>query len=251
MPLSGRALALRFLLPLCVLLSGCGSLVAASRSGVSQAVALSSTNQPGQGTLEPVRDPSVIYVNGTWYLFVTDNPAWKGSLPILCSSDATSWHQCSSVFPQMPSWIPARLRGVSNLWAPDISYFHGEYHVYYTASLANTENTLIGLATNTTLDPSDPHYGWVDHGVVLESHDGDSINVLDPNILTDADGRVWLSYGSYWGGIAQREIDPATGLLKDASTPQINLAARPSVAHHPIEGSSQLFHDGYYYLFVS
>jgi arabinan endo-1,5-alpha-L-arabinosidase len=140
---------------------------------------------------------------------------------------------------------------VVNLWAPDISYFDGEYHVYYTASLANTENTLIGLATNTTLDPTDPNYKWVDRGEVLESHDGDTINVLDPNILTDGDGRVWLSYGSYWGGIAQREIDPGTGILKDSTAAEMRLAARPSVPVHPIEGSSQVYHDGYYYLFVS
>lgn len=225
--------------------------MAAAHSAPSAALALTSNTNAAEGSVSPVRDPSVIHVSGTWYLFITDNPAWTGSLPILCSQDAASWHQCGSVFPQMPSWIPAKLPGTSNLWAPDISYFNGEYHVYYTASLVDTENTLIGLATNTTLDPSDPNYHWVDRGMVLESHAGDSINVLDPNILTDSDGRVWLSYGSYWGGIAQREIDPATGLLKDPTAAQINLAARPSVPVHPIEGSSQLFHDGYYYLFVS
>lgn len=253
MRLPWRALALRLLLPVCVLgLTGCGAGVqAASRASAAAALALTSNSDSAEGTVEPVRDPSVIHVNGTWYIFITDNGAWSGSLPILCSQDTTSWKQCGSVFPQMPSWIRAKLPGISNLWAPDISYFNGEYHVYYTASLANTESTLVGLATNTTLDPSDPNYHWVDRGMVLESRPGDQINVLDPNILTNSDGRIWLSYGSYWGGIAQREIDPASGMLKDASAQQINLAARPSVAHHPIEGSSQLYHNGYYYLFVS
>jgi arabinan endo-1,5-alpha-L-arabinosidase len=246
------------LLPVCVVLAGCsGAGVEAARTGVSAAtnvaagLALTASAGAGEGTLEPVRDPSVIHVNGTWYLFITDNAAWTGSLPILCSQDAVSWKQCGSVFSQLPGWIAARLPGVVNLWAPDISYFNGEYHVYYTASLAGTENTLIGLATNTTLDPTDPNYKWVDRGVVLQSKTGDTINVLDPNVLVDSDGQVWLSYGSYWGGIAQREVDPATGMLKDASAVEIGLAARPSVPVHPIEGSSQVFHDGYYYLFVS
>ncbi len=250
----GRAPALCLFLPLCVCVLTVGCAAGgqpAARATASAAVALTSNTDAGEGTVEPVRDPSVIHVNGTWYLFITDNPAWTGSLPILCSQDTSSWQQCGSVFPHMPSWIPAALRGVKNLWAPDISYFNGEYHVYYTASLENTENTLIGLATNTTLDPSDPNYRWVDRGMVLESRAGDPINVLDPNILTDSDGRIWLSFGSYWGGIAQREIDPGTGLLKDASAAQVNLAARPAVPIHPLEGSSQLFHDGYYYLFVS
>jgi arabinan endo-1,5-alpha-L-arabinosidase len=247
----GRAIALRLLLPLCVLLTGCTSAVIAGPRAGAAATAVTADAGSGEGTVEPVRDPSVIHVNGTWYLFITDSAAWKGSLPILCSQDTVAWHQCGSVFAQMPGWIAKTLPGVVNLWAPDISYFNGEYHVYYTASLANTENTLIGLATNTTLDPADPNYKWVDRGVVLQSRDGDTINVLDPNVLVDTDGSAWLSYGSYWGGIAQREIDPATGLLKDATAEQMRLAARPDVPHHPIEGSSQVYHDGYYYLFVS
>jgi arabinan endo-1,5-alpha-L-arabinosidase len=239
----------------CLPLAGCGhapAAVSTSSTGTNPAaeLVLSANASGGEGTLEPVRDPSVIHVNGTWYLFITDNPAWTGSLPMLCSQDVVSWKQCGSVFPALPAWIPAKLPGVVNLWAPDISYFNGEYHVYYTASLFGTENTLIGLATNTTLDATDPNYKWVDQGEVMESKTGDSINVLDPNVLVNSDGRVWLSYGSYWNGIAQSEIDPATGMVK-VTTAQTALAARPGVANHPIEGSSQVFHDGYYYLFVS
>lgn len=261
MPPVGRAAALRVLLGLSLLLVGCASVPASPRSNLAPAApsapASSSTfdltapSTSTQGAVHPVRDPSLIHVNGTWYLFITDHPAWAGSLPILCSPDAATWHQCGSVFAHMPSWIPQRLPGIANLWAPDISFFNGVFHVYYTASLANTESTIIGLATNTTLDPADSAYKWVDNGPVLESFPGDTINVLDPNILVNPDGRIWVSYGSYWGGIAQREIDPSSGLLKGPSAPQIQLAARPAVPIHPIEGSSQLFHNGFYYLFVS
>ncbi len=254
------AAAVRLLLGVFALgtgLAGCGGGSAgiataggASTNAVTPLV-LSAAASGGEGTVEPVRDPSVIHVNGTWYLFITDDKAWTGSLPMLCSQDAVSWKECGSVFAAVPAWIPAKLPGVVNLWAPDISYFNGVYHVYYTASLAGTENTLIGLATNTTLDASDPSYKWVDRGEVLESKTGDAINVLDPNVLVNADGRVWLSYGSYWGGIAQSEIDPATGMVKTTTGAQTGLAARPGVLNDPIEGSSQVFHDGYYYLFVS
>jgi len=253
MRLSGRATAFHVLLSTAVLLCGCGAAPpAAWRASIASSVTytLSAPASATEGAIAPVRDPSLIHVNGTYYLFITDNPAWIGSLPMLCSADAVSWKQCGSVFAQMPWWIPAKLPGISNLWAPDISWFDGEYHVYYTASLANTKNTIIGLATNTTLNPADPNYKWVDRGEVLESNAGDEINVLDPNVLVGTDGRAWLSYGSYWGGIAQREIDPATGMLKGSGSAYA-LAARPDVPVHPIEGSSQVFHDGYYYLFVS
>jgi hypothetical protein len=32
-------------------------------------------------------------------------------------------------------------------------------------------------------------------------------------IFIDTDQRIWLTYGSYWTGIKQQEIDPATGML--------------------------------------
>jgi arabinan endo-1,5-alpha-L-arabinosidase len=239
------------LLAFTVLLSGCGAGSLTPRSGLAS-LSLTDATSNSAGLLKPIRDPSLIRVGSTYFLFVTDHPAWTGSLPILCSADAASWKQCGSVFPSVPSWITRKLPGVVNLWAPDISFFNGVFHVYYTASLAYTENTLVGLATNVTLDPADPRYRWVDRGSVLESHTGDDINVLDPNVLVDLEGRVWLSFGSYWGGIAQRELDPSTGLLRDpASAPLFRLAARPDVPEHPIEGSSQLFHNGFYFLFVS
>ena len=67
---------------------------------------------------------------------------------------------------------------------------------------------MIGLATNTTLDSADPAYRWVDRGMVLRSKQGDDFNALDPTILIDADKSVWITYGSYWSGIKQRQIDP-------------------------------------------
>jgi arabinan endo-1,5-alpha-L-arabinosidase len=60
-----------------------------------------------------------------------------------------------------------------------------------------------------------------------------------------------VSYGSYWTGIKQRQIDPLTGLLLEANRTRYNLATRPSVPHNPIEGASLIHHGNFYYLFVS
>src|SRR5438067_512138 len=82
-----------------------------------------------------------------------------------CSQDKVNWTSCGSVFPDgMPEWIQQRVPGVVGLWAPDISYFNGQYHLYYHGSKLHTQETVIGLATNTTLDPTDPDYKWVDRG---------------------------------------------------------------------------------------
>ena len=173
-----------------------------------------------------------------------------GSLPIRCSGDKVTWSACGTVLPGIPEWVREKVPGVLGLWAPDISYFNGLYHVYYAGSTLGSQRSVIGVATNTTLDSADPAYAWVDRGEVLASVPGDDFNAIDPNILVDTDGRVYLSYGSYWSGIKQVEVEPATGVPLASST-RYDLAARPAVANHPIEGASLVRHGGYYYLFVS
>lgn len=91
----------------------------------------------------------------------------------------------------------------------------------------------------------------MDQGEVLGSAPGDDFNAIDPNILADTDGSVWLTYGSYWSGIKQRRIDPSTGALSAADTTRYDLATRPGVPNNPIEGASLIRHNSYYYLFVS
>src|ERR1700760_2045161 len=126
------------------------------------------------GDTLPILDPSIIRQQTTYYAFSTDVAGFAatGNLPIHCSQDKVNWIACGSVFPAgIPSWIKQQVPGVVGLWAPDVSYFHGEYHVYYNGSTLHSQRTVIGLATNTTLDSSDPAYRWVDRGLVLDSKD--------------------------------------------------------------------------------
>jgi arabinan endo-1,5-alpha-L-arabinosidase len=204
------------------------------------------------GATSPVRDPSLMRQNNTWYLFSTDaGGSIPGHLPIRCSNDAVNWTLCGAVFNQIPSWVQTQEPGITDLWAPDISYFNGLYHVYYAGSLFASNQSVIGLATNTTLDQSDPAYQWVDQGLVLGSSHPDDFNAIDPNILIDQDGSVWMTYGSYWTGIKQRQIDPSTGKLSTQNQSVYSLATRPGVQFNPIEGSSLVYKGNYYYLFVS
>src|SRR5579875_3785706 len=82
---------------LCSALAGCGYGVA-PKSGLSvlQSTPLVSNSMVGDAT--PVRDPSIAYQNGTYYLFSTDpaNPSGSGYLAIRCSSDRMSWKPCGS-----------------------------------------------------------------------------------------------------------------------------------------------------------
>lgn len=235
-------------------LSSCANISAVGKLSYASEASDLLANYALTGDTLPVLDPSIIREGAKYYAFSTDvgGFASSGSLPIHCSADNVKWTLCGSVFPQgIPAWITNKLPGVVGLWAPDISFFNGEYHVYYTGSTLGTQRSVIGLATNTTLDAADPKYEWVDRGLVLESQDGNDFNALDPNILIDSEGSVWMTYGSYWSGIKQRQVDAGTGMLLVSDTTRYNLATRPGVPDDAIEGASLVHHGGYYYLFVS
>jgi arabinan endo-1,5-alpha-L-arabinosidase len=204
------------------------------------------------GATFPVRDPSIMRQGNTYYVFSTDAGGnISGHLPIRCSQDKVNWQLCGAVFSQIPAWVQTAEPGIGSLWAPDISYFNGLYHLYYAGSMFAKNTSVIGLATNTTLDPSDPAYQWADQGLVLSSTSTDDFNAIDPTILVDTDGSVWMTYGSYWTGIKQQQIDPATGKLLAPNQTVYSLATRPGVQFDPIEGSSLVHQGSYYYLFVS
>src|SRR5258708_33445896 len=228
---------------------GGGYRSSSSSSGTGSTV-LSSYHLTGATT--PLRDPSIMRQGTTYYLFSTDaGGAVPGHLPIRCSTDTINWQLCGAVFNQIPAWVQTQVPGIGGLWAPDISYFDGLYHLYYAGSTFASNTSVIGLATNTTLDPSVPAYQWVDQGEVQSSSSTDNFNAIDPTILVDTDGSIWLTYGSYWSGIKQQQIDPLNGKLLASNSTVYSLASRPSVQYDPIEGTSLVHKGNYYYLFAS
>jgi arabinan endo-1,5-alpha-L-arabinosidase len=201
-----------------------------------------------QGDIRNVHDPSLISDGHTFYLFST-----RAGISVRCSEDLVRWRLCGDVFAHLPLWAVQDVPGLRGLWAPDISYFNGRYHLYYAASTFGSNRSSIGLATNKTLDPSSERYRWEDRGRVISSYPSDDWNAIDPNIVLDESGRPWLSFGSFWGGIKLRRIDKATGKLDPDDQTLYSLASRPRSPDSPgaIEAPFIIRKNGYYYLFVS
>ncbi len=109
------------------------------------------------------------------------------------------------------------------LWAPDISYFDGGYHLYYAFSVFGKNTSGVALLTNKTLNPSSPNFRWVDKGLVLRSRREDNFNAIDPNLVIDEKGQTRLAFGSFW--IKMRQIDRKTGLLSSTDTKLCSLAS--------------------------
>jgi arabinan endo-1,5-alpha-L-arabinosidase len=215
------------------------------------------------GDYPVTHDPSIAREGNTYYVFATTSNAKEGQFPIRCSHDLLAWKLCGFVFPETPAWIHEASPTTRDLWAPDISFFQGKYHLYYAYSTFGSNTSGIALATNETLDPKSPKYHWQDEGLVLKSAHGDEFNAIDPNIVLDKNGQPWVSFGSFWSGIKMRRIDPVTGKPSAADTTLYSLATRatPALPEPPkpglpadwqaIEAPFIVRHGGYFYLFVS
>ncbi|NOX96725.1 MAG: arabinan endo-1,5-alpha-L-arabinosidase, partial [Nitrospirae bacterium] len=196
-----------------------------------------------EGSVQYVHDPSIIKQADTFYVFSTGH-----GIPIRRSTNLYDWENIGSVFKKMPDWMPKLVPGVKFPWAPDISFFNGRYHLYYSVSTFGSNKSAIGLATNKTLDPQDKDYKWVDQGPVLQSQpDSDDWNAIDPNVILDEKGQLWMSFGSFWGGIKLCRLNLETG--KRADEKLFSIASRPVAK--AIEAPFIIHMKGFYYLFVS
>ncbi|MBN1887973.1 MAG: family 43 glycosylhydrolase [Thermoflexales bacterium] len=189
-------------------------------------------------------DPVIIKQEDTWYVFTTGL-----GISVKRSQDGTHWENIGRVFDPQPAWHKQTIpRNDGNLWAPDIFYYQEKYYLYYSVSSFGSNISAIGLATNTTLDPQAPNYAWVDEGIVIQSSKANDYNAIDPNVVQDRAGNLWLSFGSFWSGIKLIGLDSKT--MKPAADATLHsVASRPGST--AIEAPFIVERDGYYYLFVS
>lgn len=203
-----------------------------------------------------VHDPVMIKHKDTYYLFCTGR-----GITVMSSKDMQEWTMQKPVFDKAPEWAVNLIPGFKgHIWAPDIIFYQGQYHLFYSCSAFGKNTSAIGHVTNPTLDPSDPDFKWTDHGLLLQSvPDRDSWNAIDPNVIVDGEGIPWMNFGSFWDGIK------LVKLKKDMSAIEYPEEWRSICRrnYHPVRTDNTeandnsveapfIMHRGdYYYLFVS
>jgi len=203
-----------------------------------------------------VHDPVMARDGDTYYVFGTGR-----GISTLYSKDLKTWQQGAPVFSEVPAWTQEALPGFNGkIWAPDIIYYHGAYHLFYACNRTpGKPDAAIGHASNPTLDPDSPDFKWTDHGKVVQSVMGrDLWQAIDPNIIVDEEGTPWMTFGSFWDGI---KLVRLTDDLMGLTWPQEwhSIARRPSdqqlyeyaLYDSQIEAAFIYRKGDYYYLFVS
>lgn len=189
-------------------------------------------------------DPSsIVQCGDVYWIFSTGR-----GIRSLHSRDLLKWEPGPAVFDQAPAWNAQVVPATTPLiyWAPDVIHIDRRYLLYYSVSVYGKKTSAIGLATNASLNPGDPGFKWVDQGPVISCDGTQDYNTIDPAVILDRDGKLWMVFGSYWSGIKLIELDPSTGLRIAPDSKMYSLARADA-----IEASCIYRHGGNYFLFVN
>ncbi len=149
-------------------------------------------------------DPTLLIQPDRWFVFTTG----KGLQRLASSDQGKTWQRLAPVFEQAPAWwaqaVPEH-KGL-DVWAPKVFQHQGRTWLLYSISTFGKNRSAIGLASSATPDGSD----WRDDGLVVQSVATDNFNAIDPDLFADRDGTLWLSYGSFWGGLRLTPLDAVT-----------------------------------------
>ena len=240
-----------------------GTIPAATADAVDRSAAPPLVVDEGGATVVPVagddvgvHDPHIVRQGDTYHLFSTG-----GDIQVRTSTDLVHWTRAADVFDPLPAWVATDLpENNGDLWAPDVTWWGGRWHLYYTASVwidvLPTRSSTIGHATTPTLDPDDPAFGWTDHGPVVESRGPfptdntvpEGWNAIDAGVVLDERGDPWLSWGSAFDGIFVQRLAEDGRLLAGSSPTNI---ARRGLWFAVVEAANPVHHDGAWWLFAS
>ena len=171
-----------------------------------------------------IHDPSTIAeCDGKYYTFGTGGGG-------LVSTDGWSWQSGAE-----------RPGGGA---APDVLKIGDRYLVIYGATgggLFGGHNGRILTMWNKTLDPKSPDFHFTDPIQVASSDGMEDCDAIDPSLFLDpTTGRLWVTYGTYFGSIRLIELDPTTGKRMKGNVEK-DIAI-------DCEATDLIWRDGWYYL---
>jgi len=169
-----------------------------------------------------IHDPStVIQCGGKYYTYGTGGGG-------LISDDGWNWHG-------------GAVRPGGGL-APDVIKIGDRYFVAYASKgggMSGGHAGAINTMWSKTLDPASRDFGFHDDSIVATSDGVEDCDAIDPSFLY-AKGRLWLTYGTYFGYIRIVELDPKTA-KRIPGNKAVNIGI-------DMEATAMMFRDGWYYL---
>ncbi|WP_062388408.1 glycoside hydrolase family 43 protein [Demequina iriomotensis] len=211
-----------------------------------------------------VHDPSVVTSGEEIWVFgshaasayTTDLMSWTQHSTSVDDADAAGlFDDIRAELEETFDWAQS-----GTLWAADVVQLpDGRYAMYYNSCRGDSPLSALGLAIADEVGGP-----YEDEGILLRSGMSDEEsenagemydatvmpNAVDPDAFYEADGNLWMVYGSYSGGIFILEMDPTTGMPLAGQGYGTHLLGGN---HVRIEGPTIRYDEetGYYYLFLS
>lgn len=246
-----------------------------------------------------VHDPSILRVGDTYYIYGSHMAAATSTDMLDWTRLADGYNAGNPVFGQIYSVAQEAFAyagdkisviptddGGTHVWAPDVIYNEatGLYYMYYcTTSTWCASNLCYGVSetpegpftwkgaliysgfTPETLEATDVldvvsmEYAQEHYFYGGKYNHEECPNAIDPSVFYDEDGRMWMVYGSWSGGIFLLELDATTGeVIHPQADPENGVdpyfgKRLLGGGHKSIEGPYILYDSvsRYYYLFVS
>jgi arabinan endo-1,5-alpha-L-arabinosidase len=267
LPKSGYILTVLFLVLCCFSLSATYPVKSANPWKDDYRDIASLENYKSWGTYN-VHDPSCLKIGDTYYMYSTDaiffgrrNPETKktdikiGNIQVRSSKDLVHWKFEGWAFDSIPTeaknWVLSHSdnKGATNIWAPYIVQYKNIFRLYYCVSAFGLQTSYIGLA-----ESESPLGPWTPKGAVVKTQRGDRMNAIDPSIVTEPEtGKMWMHYGSYFGGLYAVQINPETGFTATPNDQGHFTATRANIRKDNIEAPEIIYNPTFkkYYLFTS
>lgn len=171
-----------------------------------------------------IHDPSTIMeCDGKYYTFGTGGGG-------LISEDGWNWY-------------PGAVRPGGGA-APDAMKIGDRYLVAYSSTgggLGGGHAGRVLTMWNRTLDPNSPDFKFTEAIEVASSEIDEDCDAIDAGLFMDPQtGRLWCTYGTYFGFIRIVELDPLTGARVEGNEP-VNVAI-------DCEATTVIYRNGWYYL---
>jgi arabinan endo-1,5-alpha-L-arabinosidase len=210
-----------------------------------------------------VHDPSVVRVGADFYVFgshlasarTRDGQHWTQVTTDTTAAQGNALVPDPQVqFQEALAWV-----GSNTFWAPDVIRLpDGRFYFYYCVGRLDAPVAALGVAVSSSITGPYTNLGVMRRSGAFgqPSDDGTNYdptvhpNTVDPDVFFDRDGRLWMVYGSYSGGIFILEMNPATGF----PLPNQGYGKKLIGGNHSrIEGAFVLYspESYYYYLFLS
>lgn len=246
------------------------------------------------GARVSVHDPSIKVFDGKYYIYGSHMEAAVSEDMQTWTRNANGYRDNNPMFNNLFEeglgifdYSGDYGNGSYAVWAPDVIYIEelGKYVMYSCTSSTYIKSNLFyatadspegpytyqgpllysgftkdDIATTDVYDYVTEEYAADTYLKLSGAYNNDLWpNCIDPAPFYDADGRLWMVYGSWSGGIFLLELDPATGLvIHPEADPENNVdpyfgKRLMGGGHKSIEGPFIQYdaEAGYYYLYVS